>query len=172
MKIKSRTVEKLRITETGLLSDPAINLTLEDFGPGQGEVTIHSDGDAWCNYWGAMGKTTNIRSFLISASTDYLVNKLSIGLSREVNDESADALAKAALEYIIKQRRNGSMTREKARELWDDEAVWLNDDGISAQMDRLNAIFGEEWWYHLPQKSNQAYERLTNIVKVIKEALR
>jgi len=49
---------------------------LEDFEPGQGQLTLVCWGRAWSHYWGAMGNGSTLSEFLRSASTEYIVGKL------------------------------------------------------------------------------------------------
>ena len=48
---------------------------LEDFSPGQGQLTLVCWARAWSHYWGAIGKGT-LADFLQRADTGYIVDKL------------------------------------------------------------------------------------------------
>lgn len=54
--------------------DP-VDVYMQDFEKGKGQITITCYGSAWTIYFGAMGNKT-IQEFFAEAGTDYLVNKL------------------------------------------------------------------------------------------------
>lgn len=55
----------------------SINVFLQDYHEGQGQVTVVCYGQAWTAYFGAMGES-DIRSFLLRIDEDYLVGKFLI----------------------------------------------------------------------------------------------
>jgi len=167
MQIDYAQIEKLTIRpDRGL----AVVALLEDHGNGRGTLTVRHDGDAWTHFWGNMG--CDLRPFLRSSHPDYIVRKLQIGIKKTVADESAEALVQHARAHIIERRRQGDLTRDQARELWD-EAEWFSDDGIASQTDRMAEIFGDCWWEDgIPQKPNQEYARLRAVVEAVLAALR
>lgn len=61
--------------EAGKMELDPVTVFLEDFTPGQGQLTLVCWGRAWTHYWGATG-SSSLRAFLLSASTGYLVDKL------------------------------------------------------------------------------------------------
>ena len=71
--IKQLKVEAIEISELKTL-DP-VSVYWEDFGPGQGRVTITCYGEAWTAYWPAMGDRT-VAKFFSDCDDDYLVNRL------------------------------------------------------------------------------------------------
>lgn len=168
MKITKTPVEKWTITDVERMD--LINVTFEDFKPGHGKMTIDSYGDAWSAYWGAMA-SENIKQFVSTASTSYLVGKLKIGIKSTIPNEDGDSIAEHMQKEIIRQRVAGDIDRERARELWDDYTLCV-DSGISNNSDGLYAVFGVEWWeYGIPEEDNPEYMHLTRIVDVIKDAI-
>lgn len=67
-------IPRQRHTEHQGELDP-VTAFLEDFAPGQGQLTLVCWGRAWSHYWGAMGNC-DLRGFILSCSTGYLVGKL------------------------------------------------------------------------------------------------
>lgn len=166
MKVEKSTVQKLKITEIGNLE--VINVFFEDYAPYKGKVTIESVGDAWSYFWSSTGCAT-IKEFFATAGEDYLVGKLSIGLKPTVDDESQESLQLAAKKYILKERRRGDISELEARKKWDD-MLYLSD-GIEESKNELYSIFGDEWWYDIPQRPNVEYNHLLRIVKTIQQAI-
>ena len=72
MILTKSTVEKIAIT--GVPNMDAIAVMCEDFGTGQGKITITCFNDCWSNYWSAMG-SRNIKEFFLDCSNDYLTGK-------------------------------------------------------------------------------------------------
>ena len=68
-------IPRQRHTEHHGELDP-VTAFLEDFAPGQGQLTLVCWGRAWSHYWGAMGNDYSLDRFIRTASTDYLVGKL------------------------------------------------------------------------------------------------
>lgn len=177
MVLKKSTITKLTISDLPNL-DP-INVFFEDYGPQRGKVTVEVCGDSWSYFWGAMGEGYTIKSFFLKADTDYLVRKLRIGIRDTIDDDSQDALILAAKREIIKDRREyrrygdnkQRILSKQAREKWSliDQ---ITDEGKERNEDVLYEIFGQEWYYYLPQKPNPKYQYLCRIVDTIKEALR
>lgn len=166
MKISTQLVEKLTITDVEYL-DP-INVIFEDYGPKRGKVTIEVCGDAWSYFWSNTGRET-IKEFFATAGEDYLVGKLSIGIKPTVDDESSDALQMAAKTFILQQRKEGNLSKYIARENW--RTAETLSDGIGSNVDELREIFGDEWYYDIPQRPNVKYNHLLRIVKTIQQAI-
>lgn len=55
--------------------DP-VTAFLQDFGEGRGQLTVICWGRSWTHYWGAMGKDTTLREFILHAWPGYIVGKL------------------------------------------------------------------------------------------------
>lgn len=86
MSITRKTLEQLTIRAQGL--DP-IRVVTEDFGAGQGSMTITCYGRAWTAYWGAMSPS-NVRDFVRTCDNHYLVNCLVRGMSPGLKRHKAD----------------------------------------------------------------------------------
>lgn len=165
MKISTSQVTKLTIS--GVPSMDAIAVILEDFGPEAGKITITSAGEAWTYFWGSMGKQHTIRSFFSKCSTPYLVGKLGGGLKAMVPDEDDEALGQLLKKEIVKLRRENSITKEKARDLWGDaEYVSFGEHRALCE-----EVLGDDWWFSMPRRVNPDYMRLTRIVDTVKAGL-
>lgn len=167
MKVENSTVQKLKITDIGNLD--VINVFFEDYALHKGKVTIESVGDAWSYFWCSTGCAT-IKEFFATAGEDYLVGKLKIGINSTVIDESAEALQLAAKKYILKERRQGYLSKHNAKVSWEN-IDYIDDSGVDANSSYLQDIFGDEWYYDLPQRPNVEYNHLLRIVKTIQQAI-
>lgn len=175
MQVEESTVRHLRITGADRL-DP-ISVTLKDFGPGQGKITIDVWGEAWACYWGAMGKQHTISSFFQKASVGYLAEKLAPGLdrSRFFNEK----LQLAAKQEICFLRRQGCIDEEEARGLYDDVDFELGDveswEGCTYHDRFLSQVFGEEWREGIvnsdTQEPNPPYTYLCRVIEGVKAGL-
>lgn len=164
MEITSGTVKRLSIQD----GKRRVWVFLENAGAGRGRLTVICDGDAWTYYWGAMGERTPIlETFIPECDSAYLIKKLSPGLRKTVDD--LDGLVEDARKAIIRQRRESRFSREKSRALYD-RAPELGS-GTEGNDDLLYEVYGEEWWYDLPQKPNVGYARMSEIVKTVQTAL-
>lgn len=73
-------VTPIRVTAleiTGAPSLDPIRVILQEYGPGQGRIIIECFGEAWGNYWGAMGQ--QLAEFVAGCEGDYVVNRLASG---------------------------------------------------------------------------------------------
>ena len=141
MKITESQVRKLTLTDIDSL-DP-VSVFLEDFGVGQGRVTIECFGDAWSYYWGAMGDS-NLIEFLKDANADYISNKLFNGQKRVVD---YDKIAT------------------------DINEEWVDEMTLQDHEAKLVEYYGEDWMFDLPSSLNHHYEYVVMIVNAVKEAL-
>ena len=174
MKISTTMVQKLIITDVPNL-DP-VSVYLEDQGPACGKVTITCFNDSWSYFWGSMGEGNDIRKFFLSCDEHYLARKFDSKIDDSVDDP--DALVEAAKKEIIADRRDGSHTKLKARELWasaEEELydLWheFNGQGGETYRDLMYDIFGDEFWYKIPKMPNYKYEYLCRIINTVKAAL-
>lgn len=168
MKITQEPISQILIVGADGL-DP-IRVMWTDYGPGQGRITITCWDEAWCNYWGAMGPGWNMVTFFIKASTDYLVNKLKSGVNDTICDDEAKEQGCRA--EVLKQRREDDIDKKTARQLWD-RIEWADfDSSDDCNSDLFFDIFGDEWWYQLPQRPNPEYVRMCKVVNAVKEGLR
>lgn len=172
MKVERSQVTKLTITGAHRL-DP-ITVFAEDIGPRQGKITIECWGKSWSAYWGGMGDSS-IAEFFRSCSTDYIANKLS-DIDANLTDETA--IEEGARRQIVQLRRGellrsghrigrADITRDEARELWEevDRASFGADGWAEAKL--LQNIFGDEWWYRLPTRPNPEYGYLCRIIEAV-----
>ena len=181
MKIERSQVTKLVITGAPAL-DP-ITVFAEDIGPRQGKIVIECYGRSWSAYWGGMGDQTIIE-FFCSCDVGYIANKMT---DERPSITDAEAIADGARRQIIKLRRGQVMRRfdgsgtyrfgrdeirsEAARELWEEvDGAYFGADGWGAS-DLMQRIFGDEWWYSLPDKPNPNYEYLCRIIRAVQAAL-
>lgn len=176
MKIERSEVTKLVITDIPRL-DP-VTVFAEDIGPRQGKIVIECYGRSWSAYWGGMGERS-IVEFFCSCNVGYIADRMTTERPTIVDETS---IKEGALRKVIELRRgqflrNGhrigrdEITREKARELWDDvDCASFGHDGWG-ESKLLGEIFGDEWWYSLPDKPNPNYEYLCRIIRAVQAAL-
>lgn len=171
MQVSKSMVEKLVITDAAMPDgmgklDP-ITVFAEDFGPGQGKMTITCFGEAWSHYWSSMGEGNKLADFFCKCDTDYIVRKLKTGISQAIDDDDDDALTELLRKQILHNRRNNEITKPHARELWDEAGMveW------GARANICSEVFGDDWYHCMPRKPNPDYTYLTQIVKAVKSAL-
>ncbi|MGQ5522663.1 hypothetical protein ACUHMQ_05300 [Chitinimonas sp. PSY-7] len=169
MQIEQSTVTNLRIVgaqvEAGWELDP-ITVYIENYKPGQGKITIECSGDAWSSSWGAMGGNRNLEQFFLGCGCHYLARNLKVGIQDTINDD--DRLGDHVQAEVLRQRRAGEITQDDAREMYDD-AAYL--DHHMTDRDLLQRVFGDEWWYALPQKPNPKYVYLCRVIEAVKTGL-
>ena len=166
MKITKTTVEKIQITEVEAL-DP-ISVICEDFGTGEGKISIECYGKSWCSYWGAMGST--VKKFFLSIDNGYAIKNLAGGLDSEVIDE--DAIAKWICSRIDDLHKDGQLIDAQAAE-WVDRCNDAHPFDVNTDGELIRQLTClDEWWYDLPQKPNPDYEYLSRIVDAVKAALK
>ncbi|CAH0531245.1 hypothetical protein [Vibrio hippocampi] len=171
MKIEQSNVTKLYLSEIPRL-DP-IGVFIEDYSKSQGKITIECFGESWSHYWGAMGGRT-LAEFFTSCNTSYLAGKLS-DIKSGLDDYEAFELK--AKKEILKLRRADEIDLDKARYLYDEVDISSldDDDGewwCKENCDILSEIFGEEWWYSIPQKENPDYTYLCRIIESVQDGLK
>jgi len=167
MKIETTTVTKLLLTDLDAL-DP-VTVIVENYEPGKGKIIIECYGQSWSNYWGAMSGMT-IQKFFRSANAGYLAEKLAPSLSSTVPDDG-EALIEAARAQVKLLYNDLDIEKHEAEELIhriDDELHY----GIYENQELLSEIFGDEWWYQVPEKSNYEYDYLCRIIEAVREAFR
>lgn len=173
MKITESKVKQLTIS--GLERLDPIRVIMEDFGQGRGMITITCFGEAWSNYWGAMGEGAlgeyvTIAEFFGFCSVDYLAGKLKNGLEENLCDEQA--LEDGCRKEVLKLRRESDIDMEEARVLWN-EIDWADfDQPWQNNSDLFHKIFGDDWWHALPQRPNPEYVHLCRIVGAVKDGLK
>lgn len=175
MKITESMVRKLVITEAsrreGLGTLDPISVIVEDYGPGEGKITITCFGEAWSNYWSHMGENNTLMDFFLKCDKHYLVGKLKTGIEDRIADDDQDALERLLRERVIELRRKDDINKDTARETWGIiPLVDASNPGASDTL--LYDLLGDEWWYCLPKKPNPAYEYLCDIVEAVKGAFK
>lgn len=86
-----------------------------------GEVLIYSSYGSFAYHWSHCGMP--FREFLTTISRDYTMCKF-LGLGMKEFDREASI--KAVKATILRDRREGSLTHEQARDLWED-TQWLDE---------------------------------------------
>lgn len=168
MEVSFDTVQRMTIRPD---SGCPIYLLLENFRPGVGRMTVICDGDVWSYGWGAMGeRTPTLETFIAKCHPEYVTKKLAPNLFPTEDEDNPKMLVEHAKKHIVERRREDEYNRGLARELYDrcDELR----DGIQGNEELLYEIYGDEWWYETPKKTNPDYERLYRIVETIIQAFR
>ena len=170
MKVETSTCKKVVISD--LISsefklDP-VTVFLEDYEPGKGKITIECYGQSWSAYWGGMSGD-DVATFFCRCDESYLSGNLS-RISSSIPDYSAlPALAK---KEIIRSRRAGGLDSYDARELFND-AERLDVERESELDQRLmHSVFGDDWWYCIPEKENPDYQYLCRIIGAVQAGLK
>lgn len=164
MHIEKSTVNKLTISQKGF---DTLNVYIEDYELGKGQITITCFGEAWNNYWGAMADRT-MSEFFSQVSTEYLATKMSHA-PRKIKDY--DGIKKVLFKEICERRKNSEFTEAYARELWNDVDYAEFDERLIEE-DLIYNILGEDWYEYLPTKTNPDYEYLCKIIEGVKIALK
>lgn len=154
--------------------DP-IDITLENFEPGKGRITIRCWDRVFSAYWGSMGGKS-IEDFFCSCDEGYLASSLAGGISHDRYSESVTA--KEAKKEVLRRRRDFgggfrsdalSIDKDRARDLWDS----ISDEVEEDQRKILIQVYDdEEWWHHQHKEPNPAYIGLCRIITTVQEALR
>ena len=165
MKIENTQVTKLNIIEAPAL-DP-ITVILEDYEPGRGKIIIECFGKSWSSYWGAMSGRT-ISQFFCDCDNDYIAKNLAGGIRGAVTDE--EGIPDAAKAHIVKLRKERDFSKDDARDLYD--KVDCPFFCYKTNPNTMQQIYGDEWWYSLPEKSNHDYEYLCRIINAVRAALK
>lgn len=132
-------------TIVGIKDLDAVHFCMEDFGKGQGSITIDCFGEAWAMYWPAMGDYT-IAEFLVKASTPYIVRKL----TQE---------PETVIDYHAVGQAIGVDDLCK-------ETLWVYDK-------ELTEAFGDDWYNgELPEMPNHEYEYVCKIVDAVKVGIK
>ncbi len=129
-----------------ILSDrlDQIRVYHEEFDGNQHMITIVCYGEAWSQYWSAIGDL-NIWEFFCGADEDYLATKFLSGNTTETDWEKV-----------------GRMTGIGS-DLDKDSYIWYIND--------LEKILGPDWYYDMPTKDTSECEYLKRIIQAIKTAM-
>lgn len=172
MQTQLSTVQKLQLTELHAPSpfrlDP-VTAIMEDFGPGKGKIIIECFGKSWSAGWPAMGERC-IAEFFCRCDEHYIAKNLS-SVRGDIPDY--DGLADKARKEVVRLRRDGELNECEARDMFDQchkfEEV-ENPDQIDGFL--MQEIFGDDWWYSIPDKPNPDYEYLCRIIKAVQAGIR
>ncbi|MDR6397967.1 hypothetical protein ACTOWA_00315 [Herbaspirillum seropedicae] len=168
MEITKSNLVKLTITGAPAL-DP-IGVFLEDIEPGKGKVVIECAGDSWTAYWSAMGKQKTVAQFISATSADYLVGCMVPGM-RSHRYDPAQA-QRICFQHILKERRRRDMERHEAKELWITVKQTHFYDHMGGNAGLFQEVFGDEWWYSVPESPNPSWTRIERVMQVVIDALR
>lgn len=166
--IKRCKVEKVTVKAEGL--DP-INVIFEDGAPGYGKTTIEVFGECWAYSWAGLADR-KMEQFFRECGFDYLVRKFAGSMSSEV--EAHDGVQALLRLEIIEMRKELSLTKGKARELYDDVASVPDDAGsdyLGHSSFPVHEVLGDEWWYCLPKEPNPSYQYLERVIKAVRDEL-
>lgn len=172
MQIDETKVLKLTIRAE---NQDTINVFLEDFSPGHGQITITSYGNSWVHYWPGMGNR-KIHEFFCDCDAPYIIGKL---LDYRKHDEfDNERTLKQIKRDLIGKRFEGYFSKEHAREMWDD--IVNNLDGCSEKEMFLSFLTGGgtselydgDWYDCLQKRRTSDYNHLQNvIIPTVKAAL-
>ena len=176
MKVERSQVTKYLITNSGLDSITVFVEDTEKATEGSdgswtaqtvitsGKITIECYGESWSAYFGSMGGRDLIE-FFCSCDDDYLVGKLK-PMSMTLPDE--DGVGDVLKKEIIRQRREGELSNHDARDLFDiaDDVVYGLHEGL------MEEVFGDDWWYSMPEVPNPKYVYLCRIVSTVRDAFK
>lgn len=171
-KIETSEITKIRISEIPNL-DP-ISVFFEDHRKGCGTITITCFGTSWSHCWGATGER-KIKEFFMGCDKYYLGGKFDIGKCNEFETDH-DKIPAHLKGEVIELRKEGSLTKEEAREMFDPILKYEKySDDYSDQFpeylyDALHDL--DDWYCRLPTKTTSAREYLWRIIEAIKEALK
>ncbi|MHB0929639.1 MAG: hypothetical protein ACYC3W_12185 [Candidatus Nanopelagicales bacterium] len=166
MKIVTTPVEKIRIS--GIPNQDPIYVFVEDFGPRFGRVTITCFDDAWSYWGGGLPDNQTMAEFFIKASNDYLVCNFASGIRQQKTNEDVEVLHRHLERRICEARFHRDIkSAVEARSLFDSvPSIDYSDT------DALYEILGDDWHLDLPKEPNPQYDRLSEIVSIVQEALK
>jgi len=165
MKVEVEKVVRLKLTDLTEYNLDPVSVYLEDVSKGKGKIVIECYCESWSSFWGGIGDRS-VAQFFISCDNDYLINKLT-SVSKHIVDESK--LAESSKKQILKLRKHLDLDEDEARELWD----FIEYSGLSENDNEImHKIWGDEWWYSLPDKKNPDWEYLDRIVSAVKDAIK
>ncbi len=173
MNIQHTTVTKLRITEVEGL-DP-IDVYLEDLEPSQGKITINCWGNSWTAFWPGMGSRL-VHEFFRDCSNGYLIGCLAPHMEKYEPD--FDAFGLEMRQKICEMRRDESLSKELARELYDvdDWSEYVTSNPYEPIRNPC-FLYKEEFeqldfeGFDVPERLTADYRYLSKIIEAVKEAL-
>lgn len=170
----------VKITLTNLDKLDPVTVFLEEFSSRQGRIVIHCWGKAWAVFWPAMGDR-GIARFFVDSDNPYLVKNLDSELKQEINDY--EALHLLLVKKVI-EKLSGDDLSEDDVYYFESVKSALNNDKATFCDDReaefwchenteyLYSLLGDEWWDHIPKKSNHEYQYLCRIIDVVRDGLK
>ena len=179
LKIRESRILKLDIQAKGR---DIIQVYLEDFDPGHGQITITCCGDSWTHYWPGMGDR-KIHEFFCDCNAQYLIGKL---LDYDKHDEfDADSTLKQIKKDLLKMRRYGignGLSKDLARDTWHTIVNRLEGheslDGFGLFFasndgrDIADILYGGDWYCCCQQRKTADYRYLeSTIIPIVKAAL-
>lgn len=165
MKIVTSQVTKHRITDIENL-DP-LTVIAENFGPGSGKIIIECFGESWAHFWSHMGEQYTLETFFLRASDCYIAGKLCRGREDETDwDGFPDRIRKE----VIRMRKDGEITKKKAREYYDEASSVGSEIDAGFQSEFLSEVLGGDWFMELSTKPTREYKYLMRIIPVVKQA--
>lgn len=145
MNNKKHTVTVVSGLETYQIGKEA-NITLQ---PSTGYVSVscpwHSELNG-CHWWTAIGNRT-LHEFLMELDRGYVMTKLFDGRSLEEYDE--DRTKQAISDYVIQLRKDGSITKSKARHIWN-EITWADSADDIARLEGIDCPY--EFIHYKPKR--------------------
>lgn len=146
------TIVKPPFDEAGEHRMDSIHMTLDYRGKGSGRLVVDVFGRSWSHYWSHMGDAT-LPEFLGDCEVDYLMAKLGRH-DEKLRELDATSAKKACQEAILRDRWNGELGRDAARDKWDmvSGVCWseLGDPEIEVLAD----VLGDWWFERVPEKAS------------------
>lgn len=121
-----------------------------------GVLSLVTDHGNWSYRWhrGSLPRGCTFHEFLTRCGADYVLRKVMPDEQRECFDVKGtkDSLR----EHILESRRHGSLTKEMAREAWDDLSDWDPDDDGSDVPRSVHRAVSDAWECYRMTKTTQA----------------
>lgn len=176
----SQTIEEVKASTDSVLkltikptSGDWLQVYLEDLGRTDndrhsGRLVLVVSGDAYSHYWSHM--STPLIEFIQTASNGYLITKLTGGELKEQINATGDEMRDELIKCIFEQRRDDEISKEAARELYDD--IHFEDwEQPTDERDLLERIYGSDWWECIPKVDNPEYDHLFKVIALLKQGL-
>lgn len=169
MKVERSQVEKIVVS--GIKHFDPITVIFEDYNKTCGKTIIQTFDSSWSYQWGGLAGR-GMENFFRSCGFEYLVNKL-CSYDVEAEIDARDDMQNWFRRQIIEARKEDRLTKDHARELYDDVDWSVEDDADSRALSDtlMHEVIGEEWWYSLPKRKNPKYEYLEKVIVHVRQAL-
>lgn len=164
MRVTTKTTEQLVIEGAPNL-DP-ITVTIEDYEPGKGKLTVECYGKSWTAYWGAMGSGSTVAEFIGSMDSDYVANCLWRGTDKQQTRVDWDAMPQKVRAEICKLRRNGDLRKSEARVYFEQAMYCTSYQGADSAL--MVTVFGDDWHVCLPESPHPEWTYLQRIVDAVR----